>query len=73
MTEPEEQQNNGLAIRADMTEQTVVGGGVSVAAVDEMIKQQVTKHHGNKVKLEQHLARTETGRRAMATAKRDHR
>ena len=73
MAEPEEQQNSGSAIRADTTEQTVVDGGVPVAAVDEMIKQQVTKHHGNKVKLEQHLARTETNRRATATAKRDHR
>ena len=73
MAKPEEQQNSGSAIRADTAEQTVVGGGVPVAAVDEMIKQQVTKHHGNKVKLEQHLARTETDRRATAMAKRDHR
>ena len=73
MAEPEEQQNSGSAIRADTVEHTVVGGGVPVAAMDEMVKQQVTKHHGNKVKLKQHLARTETDRRATAMAKRDHR
>ena len=67
MTEPEEQQNNGLAIRADMTEQTVVGGGVSVAAVDEMIKQQGIKHHGIMAKLKQDFARAAAHRRALAT------
>ena len=44
-----------------------------MAVVDEMIKQQGTKHHGDKVKLEQHFARTEANRRAPATVKRDHR
>ena len=49
-----------------------VDGGVSVAAVDEMIKQQGTKHHDNMEKMEQHFARTEADRRAPATVKRDH-
>ena len=49
-----------------------VDGGVSVAAVDEMIKQQGTKHHGNMEKIEQHFARTEANRRAPTTVKRDH-
>ena len=50
-----------------------VDGGVSVAAVDEMIKQQGTKHHGDKVKLEQHFARTETHRGTLATVTRTRR
>ena len=50
-----------------------VDDGVSVAAVDEMIKQQGTKHHGNMEKMEQHFARVEANRRATATVKRDHR
>ena len=50
-----------------------VDGGVPLAAVDEMIKQQGTKHYGNMEKMEQHIARTEANRRAPATVKRDHR
>ena len=73
MAEPEEQQNSRSAIRADTAEQAIVDGAVPVAAEDEMIKQPGTKHHGNKVKLEQHFARTEANRRALATVKRDHR
>ena len=49
-----------------------VDGGVPVTAVDEMIKQQGTKHHGNMEKMEQHLASAEANRRAPATVKRDH-
>ena len=44
-----------------------VDGGVPVTAVDEMIKQQGTKHHGNMEKMEQHFARTEANRRTPAT------
>ena len=44
-----------------------------MAAVDEMIKQHGTKHHGNMEKMEQHIARAEANRRATATVKRDHR
>ena len=73
MAELEEQQNNRSAIRADMAEQADVDGGVPVAAVDKMIKQQGTKHHDNKVKMEQHFARTDANRRAPATVKWDHR
>ena len=50
-----------------------VDGVVPVTAVDEMIKQQGTKHHGNMEKMEQHFARTEANRRTPATVKRDHR
>ena len=50
-----------------------VDGGVPVTAVDEMIKQQGTKHHGNMEKMEQRFARTEAYRRALSTVKRDHR
>ena len=49
-----------------------VGGGAPVAAVDKMVKQQGTKHHGNMEKMEQHFTRTEANRRAPATVKRDH-
>ena len=42
-------------------------GGVPVAMVDKMIKQQGVKHHGNKVKLEQPYTRTEVHRGALAT------
>ena len=73
MVEPEEQQKSGSASRADTAEQAVVDDGVPVAAVDEMIKQQGTKHHDNKVKLEQHFARTEANRRALAMVKQVHR
>ena len=73
MAKPEEQQNSRSAIRADTTEQAVVDGDVPMAAVDEMIKQLGTKHHSNKVKLEQHFARTDANRRAPATVKWDHR
>ena len=73
MVEPEEQQKSGSASRADTAEQAVVDGGVPVAAVDEMIKQQGTKHHGNMEKMEQHFARAEANRRAPATVKWDHR
>ena len=44
-----------------------------MTTVDEMIKQQGTKHHGNMEKMEQHFARVEANRRATATVKRDHR
>ena len=50
-----------------------VDGGVPVTVVDEMIKQQGTKHYGNMEKMEQHIARIEANRRAPATVKRDHR
>ena len=50
-----------------------VDGGVPVTTVDEMIKQQGTKHHGNMEKMEKHFARSEANRRATATVKRDHR
>jgi len=50
-----------------------VDGGISVTAVDEMINQQGTKHHGNMEKMEQHFVRAETNRRATAMVKRDHR
>ena len=73
MAESEEQQKSGSASRADTAEQAVVDDGVPVAAVDEMIKQQGTKHHGNMEKMEQHFARAEANRRATATVKRDHR
>ena len=39
-----------------------VGDGAPVAAVDKMVKQQGTKHHGNMEKMEQHFARTEATR-----------
>ena len=73
MAEPKEQQKSGSASRADTAEQAVVDGGVPVAAVDEMIKQQGTKHHGNMEKIEEHLARVEANRGVPATVKRDHR
>ena len=73
MVEPEEQQKSGSASRADTAEQAVVDDGVPVAAVDEMIKQQGTKHHGNMEKMEQHFARAEAHCRAPTTVKRDHR
>jgi len=67
MAEPEEQRRSGSTITTATAEQAVVDGGVSVAAVDEMIKQQGTKHHRNTVKLEQHFARTKAHHRALAT------
>ena len=42
-------------------------GGAPVTAVDKRINQPVIKHHGNKVKLEQHFVRTKAHRRALAT------
>ena len=48
-------------------------GGASVAVMDEMTKKQGIKHHGNKAKLELRCAEAKAHRRALATAKRDHR
>ena len=45
-------------------------GDVPVAVVDKMIKQQGIKHHGIKANLEQHRARTDTHRGALATVTR---
>ena len=73
MAEPEKQQNSGSAIRADTAEQAVVDGGVPVAVMDKMIKQQGTKHHSNMEKMEQHFARRKANHRATAMVKRDHR
>ena len=73
MAEPEEQQKSESASKADTAGQVVVDGGVPMAVVDEMIKQQGTKHHGNMEKMEQHFARAEANRRAPATVKRGHR
>ena len=47
-----------------------VDGGVSVTAVDEMIKQQGIKHHGIMAKLKQDFARAAAHRRVTATVKR---
>jgi len=51
----------------------VVDRGVPVTAVDEMIKQQGIKHHGDKIKLEQHFTRTETNHGTLATVRRTRR
>jgi len=47
-----------------------VDGGVSVTAVDEMIKQQGIKHHDIMVKLKQDFARAAAHHRATTTVKR---
>ena len=47
-----------------------VDGGVSVTAVDEMIKQQGIKHHDIMAKLKQDFARAAAHRRATTTVKR---
>ena len=48
-------------------------GDVPVAAVDKMVNQPGTKHHGIMAKLKQDFARSEAHRRAMATVKRTRR
>ena len=45
-------------------------GDVPVAAVDKMVNQLGTKHHGIVAKLKQDFARSEAHRRATATMKR---
>ena len=50
-----------------------VGYGAPVAVVVKMVKQQGTKHPSNMEKMEQHFARAEANRRALATVKRYHR
>ena len=49
------------------------GGDVLVAAVDKMVNQPSTKHHGIVAKLKQDFARSEAHRRATATVKRTRR
>ena len=46
-------------------------GGAPVAAVDNLIKHQGTKHHGIMAKLNHGSARTETHRNALTTTKQD--
>ena len=60
-------------IRATMAEQNINGGGAPATAVDKTIKQRGIKHHGIKAKLELRRARTNTHRRALATATRSRR
>ena len=50
-----------------------VDGEVLVAAVDNLIKHQGTKHHGIMAKLNHGSARTETHRNALTTTKWDRR
>ena len=49
---------------------TVVDGGVPATAVDKMVNQLGTKHHGIVAKLKQDFARSEAHRRATAMVKR---
>ena len=63
MAEPEEQQKGLSAIKVDTAEEAVIDGGVPAAVVDEKVIQQDTEHHGNTVKLELCLARTDMHRR----------
>ena len=48
----------------------VVNGGVPMTAVDKMVNQPGTKHHGIMAKLIQDFVRSEAHRRATATVKR---
>ena len=50
-----------------------VGYGAPVVAVDKMVNQSGTKHHGIVAKLKQDFARSEAHRRATATVKRTRR
>jgi len=46
---------------------TVVDGGVPATAVDKMVNQSGTKHHGIVAKLKQGITRSEAHRRTLAT------
>ena len=50
----------------------VVGDSDPATAVDKMVNQLGTKHHGIMAKLKQDSARSEAHHRALATMKRDH-